>query len=81
MYTTRGSDVIFGLKIYTLGIFFGSRDPSRIFLGLKSVLTGAWAPGIEEFKSCIFLLLIPSMFRVRNMKLRRTPPLPSCILR
>ena len=27
--------ISFGLKIYTLGIFWGSSDLSRIFLGLK----------------------------------------------
>ena len=32
-----GSDVFLGLKIYTLGSFFGSRDWSHIFLGLKKM--------------------------------------------
>ena len=37
-----GPTYFFGLKIYTLGIFFGSRDLSRIFLGLKKMRVFYW---------------------------------------
>ena len=35
-YTGRGGPTyFFGLEIYTLGIFWGSKDLAHIFLGLK----------------------------------------------
>ena len=44
----RGPTYVFGLKIYTLGILFGSRDLSRIFLGLKNIRVFFWVLSPSE---------------------------------
>ena len=43
-----GPTYYFGLKIYTLGIFFGSRDLPRIFLGLKKIRVFFWVLSPSE---------------------------------
>ena len=65
VYMTGGSDLFFlcVLKVYTLGILLGSRDLSRIFLGLQVCLIEKLSS--EVFNSCIFggyEILVPAIF-------------------